>query len=56
MDQLKKDDPILQYDLIDCFNESMDKLKQNFGWQSPLVSQDAGILGPVGSVENLVEK
>ena len=35
MDQLKKDDPILQYDLIDCFNESMDKLKQNFGWQSP---------------------
>ena len=34
MDQLKKEDPILEYDLIDCFNESMDRLKQNFGWAS----------------------
>lgn len=34
MDQLKKEDPILEYDLIDCFNESMDRMKQNFGWAS----------------------
>lgn len=39
MDQLKKEDPILEYDLIDCFNESMDHLKRNLGWNSaePLV-------------------
>ena len=35
MDQLKKEDPILEYDLIDCFNKSMDCLKQNFGWATP---------------------
>lgn len=34
MDQLKKEDPILEYDLIDCFNESIDLLKRNLGWTS----------------------
>jgi len=31
-------------------------LQENFGWQSPLVSQDAGILGPFGSAEIYIEK
>ena len=29
MDQLKKDDPILLYDLVDCFNDSMRQLQTN---------------------------
>lgn len=32
MDLLKKEDPILEYDLIDCFRGAMDQLKRNFGW------------------------
>lgn len=34
MDLLKKDDPTLQYDLIDCFNDAMQKLKSNQGWSN----------------------